>query len=440
MYPRLRAHFQFINELQLFAEVDHHTKYSINLYGPPQDQPAFDHLANLFAPATVDACYAHDGIGTVGGIKAENGKWNVAGHRDCLVRVTDAALGVFAQLYDEPGTPPRCARLPALHAEPLKLVLDKLAAYPRRLANLGEDYFSTIMFDESAAQRDGTIHRRTTGDNGFVTNPSDLVLSGPHFFVGNPFNKTPRRVCAANGHYDPIDLEVIPDDYLPRTNYHLLTDYTEYLRRIPVVSWREADEVTLPWEQLSPEEQAQHPGKPGDTAIIRRQRKRRVTEYFRLVHRKMLAQSGERTLIPALAPPLASHIITAVGTAFLQTSDLLNAAAAMTALIFDFYVKSQGRADFTPGELEFVPQINSGSAVLRGYSLRTASPPTTPPSGPRSLPPTSPNSAGASLTTRACRRTSSPASRPPGSATARCAPTTPAAWRWWRSTCWRRKP
>ena len=37
LYPRLRAHFQFMNELQLFAEVDHHTKYSINLYGPPRD-------------------------------------------------------------------------------------------------------------------------------------------------------------------------------------------------------------------------------------------------------------------------------------------------------------------------------------------------------------------------------------------------------------------
>ena len=77
IYARLRAHFQFINELQLFAEVDHHTKYSINLYGPPQDQPAFDQLANLFTPATVDACYAHDGTGTVGGYKNEDGKWNV---------------------------------------------------------------------------------------------------------------------------------------------------------------------------------------------------------------------------------------------------------------------------------------------------------------------------------------------------------------------------
>ncbi len=149
LYPRLRAHFQFINELQLFAEVDHHTKYSINLYGPPQDQPAFDQLANLFAPATVDACYAHDGTGTVGGYKTEDGKWNIAGHRDRIVRVTDAALAVFAQLYDEQGTPPRRARLPALHAGALQGVLDKLAAYPRRLADLGDDYFSTEMLDES---------------------------------------------------------------------------------------------------------------------------------------------------------------------------------------------------------------------------------------------------------------------------------------------------
>ena len=41
LYPRLRAHFQFINELQLFAEVHHNTTYSINLYSPPQGQTDF---------------------------------------------------------------------------------------------------------------------------------------------------------------------------------------------------------------------------------------------------------------------------------------------------------------------------------------------------------------------------------------------------------------
>ncbi len=51
VYARLRGHLQFTNELQLFAEVDHHTKYSINLYGSPQERPGFDQLANLFSPA-----------------------------------------------------------------------------------------------------------------------------------------------------------------------------------------------------------------------------------------------------------------------------------------------------------------------------------------------------------------------------------------------------
>ncbi|MBL8408362.1 MAG: class I SAM-dependent DNA methyltransferase, partial [Candidatus Accumulibacter sp.] len=159
VYARLRAHLQFTNELQLFAEVDHHTKYSINVYGPPQAQPRFDQIANLFLPATVDACYTHDGVGVVGGYKDELGKWNIVGHADRIVRVGDEQLAVFARLYDEPGTPPRRARLPALHAGHLSSVLAKLAAYPRRLADLGDGYFSTEMWHETMQQHDGTIVR-----------------------------------------------------------------------------------------------------------------------------------------------------------------------------------------------------------------------------------------------------------------------------------------
>ena len=99
--------------------------------------------------------------------------------------------------------------------------------------------------------------RRTSSDNGFVTDASDWVLSGPHFFLANPFNKTPRRVCTANSHYDPIDLEAIPDDYLPRTNYHPMADRAEYLRRTPTCKLGGAS------------------GKTGTKP---------VTEYFRFVH------------------------------------------------------------------------------------------------------------------------------------------------------------
>ena len=52
--------------------------------------------ADLFVPATVDACYQHDGQGAVGGYKNEAGQWNIHGHSDRIVRVDDkVARGVL---------------------------------------------------------------------------------------------------------------------------------------------------------------------------------------------------------------------------------------------------------------------------------------------------------------------------------------------------------
>ena len=79
LYARLRAHFQFHNEKKLFAEVDHHTLFSINVYGAPRSAPRFTHIANLFAPATVAACLDHDGRGAVPGIKDDDNEWTPPG-------------------------------------------------------------------------------------------------------------------------------------------------------------------------------------------------------------------------------------------------------------------------------------------------------------------------------------------------------------------------
>jgi hypothetical protein len=64
-----------------------------------------------------------------------------------------------------------------------------------------------------------------------------MDLSGPHFFVGTPFYKTPRTECTQNSHYDILDLTTLPDDYLPRTNYIPACDEDEYLKRTPKVPW-----------------------------------------------------------------------------------------------------------------------------------------------------------------------------------------------------------
>lgn len=337
MYARLRRHFQFQNQEMLFP-IGHRVKYSINVYGGAQASPGFDNLANLFVPATVDACYQHDGTGLPDGIKNDSGHWNTAGHRDRIVRVDEAALATFAQLYDEPGTPARRARLPALHAGALGSVLAKLAAYPRRLADVGEGYVSTEMWHETMQQKDGTIARRPSTDPGFAATPHDWVLSGPHFFVANPHMKTPRAVCTEKGHYDSIDLQTLPDDYLPRTNYRPMPDRAEYLRRTPRVSWLE----------------------PGET------QGRRVTEFFRLAFRAMISTANERTLTGTLIPPEAAHINGVQSAAFQDTADLLSAGCTSSSLLADWYIKSMGRGNLHGTWLQ-LPRFALSPALASRY-------------------------------------------------------------------------
>ena len=119
-------------------------------------------------------------------------------------------------------------------------MLHKLADYPQKLADLEGQFESTVMWDETNRVNDGTIRRETR----FPTSPSEWILSGPHIEISNPLSKTPRRVCEANGHYDPVDLTEIPGDYLPRTNYVPASGEDTYTARTPRVSWGDRKRVT----------------------------------------------------------------------------------------------------------------------------------------------------------------------------------------------------
>lgn len=336
LYGRLRNHFQFQNALILFP-IAHRAKFSLNIYGPSR-QPSFIHLANLFHAKTVDACLAHDGNGLVGGIKTEDNDWNMAGHRQRLIPVGEQALALFAQLYDEPGTPARQARLPALHSQQLQSALEKFSAAPKRLGDLQDVYFATVMWDETNAQRDGTICNNT----GFPTCVSELVISGPHFYVGSPLYKTPRTICTEKGHYDCLDLTILPDDYLPRTKYRPNVSHAEYLARTARVPWGE---------------------------------KRPVTGFYRLVSRKMLSQAGERTLISSIQPPGTAHIHGCYSHTFADPQILLGSASLFHSIPYDFFVKTTGKANFmddTAEQLPFVlPDANRMARALALNCLNT---------------------------------------------------------------------
>lgn len=341
IYKRLLAHYQFENELQLF-EIGGTRRYSFNIYGPKKEAISFRSISNIFHPATIDACYQHQGGGVTPGIKSEAGKWETLGHRNRIIEVDELLLATFAQLYDSPGTLATQARLPAVHSRELVSVLAKFARVPRRLGDLQDDYFTTVCFDETYAQRDGTIRRRGKGEQGFVDAPAEFVLSGPHFYVGNPLNKTPRAVCTEKGHYDPLDLETLPDDYLPRSNYMPACDAIEYVRRVPRVSWVEEGERGV----------------------------RTVTELYRVVARSMLSVSGERTLIPAIIPPGFAHIDPVHSINFHSSKQVLNFSYGCLSIPFDFFIKTTGNPRFRDNLARYLPLLDaSASALVRTLAL-----------------------------------------------------------------------
>ena len=230
-----------------------------------------------------------------------------------MIEVGLHELDLFAQLYDEAGTDALEARLPALHARQLTNVLEKFAAQSRRLGDLKGQYYSTVMFDETYAQRDGTIKR----DTQFPESPGQWILSGPHFFVGHPFYKTAKAECNTHLDYEAPDLQTLPDDYLPRTNYIPACDPATYRDRTPRVPWVEEGE----------------------------HRARLVTEYYRMIARAMLSQSGERTLITALAPKQIGHMNGARTYVYKNEGLLIDHVAMTGSIPFDFMCKSTGKAN-----------------------------------------------------------------------------------------------
>ena len=256
----------------------------------------------------MDTCFAHDGNGAVGGIKTDDNQWNMAGHRQRLIPVGEKTLGLFAQLYDEPGTPPYQARLPALHSQQLQSVLEKFAAAPKRLGDLQTEYIALEMWHETNAQKDGTIRR----DTSFPSDPTELILSGPHFQIGNPLYQTPKATCNTHRAYDCLDLTTLPNDYLPRTNYRPDVSPSEYLARTPRVPWRE---------------------------------KKPVTEFYRLAARGMIGAAGERTYINVICPKSTGHINGVQTTVFSTNERLVSQAAFGSSLLADFFIKSTGRSN-----------------------------------------------------------------------------------------------
>jgi hypothetical protein len=137
-----------------------------------------------------------------------------------------------------------------------------------------------------------------------------------------------------------LDLTALPDDYLPRTNYVPDCDPAAYRQRTPKV----------PWGTNSP-----------------------VTDFYRLVCRRQLSQSGERTLISTIAPKGSGHIHPVISTTFEDHNVLVDFCSLCNSIIYDFYIKTTGKGDLYESTLRLLPLIPDTFFLKPQLRLRTLS-------------------------------------------------------------------
>lgn len=324
LYPRLRWHFQMPNELPLFTEISHARVFGLNIYGKPQSV-SFRHIANVFHPSVADESFTNCS-GPVPGIKDDANRWSLRGHTHRVIEVDETTLRLFADLYDDNGAPSLQARLPPLHARELVAGLRKFADFPARIGHLAGHYMLSEMWHETNAAKSGTIR----SENRFARRPDDWIFSGPHIHVGNPLSQTPRAICTMGLHYDPLDLTSLPENYLPRTNYVPACDESTYRSRARSLEW-------------APE--------------------RSALDSYRLIGRKMIDESMERTLICAIMLPRAGHIHGCISVTFDDPHRLLSTTAGCMSVPFDFFIKATGKSNFGDELLRQLPLVTSSPSL-----------------------------------------------------------------------------
>ena len=318
LYPRLRYHFQFANERKLFPEVHHHTQFSLNVYGGPL-MVSFDTISNLYDVKSIVECYQGEASAPIPGIKDANGDWNITGHPNRIIHVTQRELEVFAKLFDGNDKWPQ-ARLPVLHVRSLIGALSCIASQTQYISDIKTEIFGSEMWHETNAQKDGTMVRNVH----FPESLTDMIISGPHIAVANPCFKTSRSICRLNSDYDNIDLTSISDSYLQRCNYQPYCAPEEYEERAPLTPWNCKNYYS-----------------------------------YRIAMRNMFNQGGERTLMSAIIPPKVGHVHAVYELGFKNDVDTALMSGLMESIPYDFYIKATGKGSGGIGVLGGLPIIRS---------------------------------------------------------------------------------
>lgn len=312
LYPRLKFHFHFRNELKLFSEVHNNATYGVNVYGN-QGKINFHSIFNLFSPSTIDTCFISNQPNNLSGIKSKNSKgefeWNISGAPNRLIEIDFQTLTTINKLYEEEGCKIEETKLVNIHNKEIKSYFLKLSRNENKISSYQP--IITIGYNQTNSINSGILI-----DGEFEVKDlihDDFIYSGPNFFVSNPLYKTARKNKKSNKDFDIIDLNNIGENYIPLVNYkfgNYNIDNEDESR------WFNSTKLSLS---------------------------------------KMLWLGGERTLQPSLYPPKTTHIDGVISISFNDIKDTVLLCGVFSSIVYDFYIKSLGKDNLYPDTIEKIP-------------------------------------------------------------------------------------
>lgn len=313
-YRRLRRHSQFKNNAYIFTEISDKRDFGVHIYGAAN--PAIDFLQSgwIYHPSVIQRSFDHDGSGQPPGVRDHRDNWDMRPHRERIVRVDESVLANWAALIDEPGTPPDEARMLYPVNRASAEVLDKIAGVPR----LGDIAFEwTAGWHESADRKLGYFRTESAVPDHWAK----VILQGPHLTVATPLYQQPNPNPKSRQDTTTISLEMIGEDFIPRTNYQVAKPLDDYFAAYP--KWY---------------------GKPSSS-------------YFRLAWREMCDVATVRTLHSALLPPGPTHVGGILSLTASDPTDLPVMAAFTSSIAADFLVKVMGVGHVKTSTLGKIPHV-----------------------------------------------------------------------------------
>lgn len=294
-YRHLRRHWQFINELQLF-DIDHHNAYGMHVYGAERS-PSFIHAASLYHPETVQRSLMHDGSGEEPGFKdSRTGTWDLRPHAARIESIDESALKVWQSVTESDDW----------HSAPMVSTVNSAAS--RTLATLAtQPRVSTLNLQFSSGWHETSDFEKGRFEKSWGPASWDnAILQGPHLHVSTPLYKQPNESMKHNLDWTSTDLEALSPSAQPVTQYKPAGNRATY------------DRLYTHW---------------GDSS---------ARDHYRIAWRAMAANTGERTLIPAIIPPGTAHPngVFSSGSATITGRPLVAAQASLSSLLADFTLRA----------------------------------------------------------------------------------------------------